>query len=510
MYERFTDRARKVMQLANQEAQRLHHEYIGTEHLLLGLIKEGSGVAANVLKNLDIDLRRVRQEVEKLVQSSPDMPIPGKLPQTPRAKKVVEYAVEEARNVNHNYVGTEHLLLGLLREEEGVASQVLMNLGLRLKQVREEVLALLGNTTIEGTRESAIPLCEEPYTIGNKSKTPALDSFGRDLTELARQNKLTPLVGRNGMIERMLVVLGGRTRFCLLLVGESGVGKKALVEGLAGWVGAGRVPEGLPVERLVAVDMGLLLAGVPGKWRRQELHCQFVEGRLNTILREAAEARVALSFESLPLLFAEWAQRVLGMFHAVLRQSSVPIIAAIRPREYRAHLTSNPDLTDLFEPLFVKPLSEEDTLEVLRNQREAFEKHHRVSITDQALSRAVELAELSLKGCLPGKAVRLLDRAAGLVRLRTHVPTPDLKEMEARIDAINREKEEAVAEQDFARAARLRDEGDKLKKRREQLVAEWDQQVRQTGLVEPESVAEALTRMLQGQETRSQREPETN
>src|SRR5438270_274271 len=174
MYERFTDRARKVMQLANQEAQRFHHEYIGTEHILLGLVKDGSCVAANVLKNLDVDLRKVRQEVEKIIQSSPDMPIPGKLPQTPRAKKVVEYAIEEARNVNHNYIGTEHLLLGLLREEEGFASQVLMNLGLRLTEVREEMLALVGNPQVEAGRESAISLCEEPYTIGNKSKTPAL------------------------------------------------------------------------------------------------------------------------------------------------------------------------------------------------------------------------------------------------------------------------------------------------------------------------------------------------
>src|SRR3990172_4032958 len=228
MYERFTDRARKVMQLANQEAQRFNHEYIGTEHVLLGLIKEGSGVAANVLKNLDVDLRKIRLEVEKLVQSGPDMVTMGKLPQTPRAKKVIEYSIEEARNLGHNYVGTEHILLGLLREQEGVAAQVLMNLGLKLEEVREEVLNLLGHGTEAGEGERA------PSSGKNaKSKTPALDSFGRDLTELARQGKLDPVIGRTNEIERVIQVLSRRTKNNPVLLGEAGVGKTAIVEGLA-------------------------------------------------------------------------------------------------------------------------------------------------------------------------------------------------------------------------------------------------------------------------------------
>ena len=215
MYERFTDRARKVMQLANQEAQRFNHEYIGTEHILLGLVKEGSGVAANVLKNLDVDLRKIRIEVEKIVQSGPDMVTMGKLPQTPRAKKVIEYAMEEARNLNHNYVGTEHLLLGLLREQEGVAAQVLMNLGLKLEDVREEVLNLLGHG-MDGSEGSERSEGRSSGKSG-KSKTPALDSFGRDLTELARQSKLDPVIGREGEIERVIQILCRRkrtTRFC--------------------------------------------------------------------------------------------------------------------------------------------------------------------------------------------------------------------------------------------------------------------------------------------------------
>src|SRR6476661_1456307 len=255
MYERFTDRARKVMQLANQEAQRFNHEYVGTEHVLLGLVKEGSGVAANVLKNLDVDLRKIRVEVEKIVQSGPDMVTMGKLPQTPRAKKVIEYAIEEARNLNHNYVGTEHLLLGLLREQEGVAAQVLMNLGLKLEDVREEVLNLLGHNMDSG--ETSGPSERGTTSKGGKSKTPALDSFGRDLTELARQGKLDPVIGRQNEIERVIQVLSRRTKNNPVLLGEAGVGKTAIVEGLAQMVVDSNVPELLRDRRIVVLDLAM-------------------------------------------------------------------------------------------------------------------------------------------------------------------------------------------------------------------------------------------------------------
>src|SRR5437016_10850297 len=278
MYERFTDRARKVMQLANQEAQRFNHEYIGTEHILLGLVKEGSGVAANVLKNLDIDLRKIRLEVEKIVQSGPDMVTMGKLPQTPRAKKVIEYSIEEARNLNHNYVGTEHLLLGLLREQEGVAAQVLMNLGLKLEDVREEVLNLLGHNMPNESESGGGGGGGERTTSKGKSKTPALDSFGRDLTELARQGKLDPVIGRATEIERVIQVLSRRTKNNPVLLGEAGVGKTAIVEGLAQLVIDSNVPELLRDRRIVVLDLAMMVAGT--KYRGQ------FEERIKAVMNE--------------------------------------------------------------------------------------------------------------------------------------------------------------------------------------------------------------------------------
>src|ERR1700743_3202540 len=299
MYERFTDRARKVMQLANQEAQRFNHEYIGTEHVLLGLVKEGSGVAANVLKNLDIDLRKIRLEVEKIVQHGPggEQVVLGKLPHTPRAKKVIEYSVEEARNLNHNYVGTDTPLVGLLREQEGVAAQVLMNLGLKLEDVREEVLNLLGHNMPEssdgqgggsgGGGGGAGGGGERTATKG-KSKTPALDSFGRDLTELARQGKLDPVIGRANEIERVIQILSRRQKKNPVLLGEAGVGKTAIVEGLAQQIIANDVPEILSEKRIVVLDLAMMVAGT--KYRGQ------FEERIKAVMNEVRRAKNVILF----------------------------------------------------------------------------------------------------------------------------------------------------------------------------------------------------------------------
>ncbi|HWA98923.1 MAG TPA: Clp protease N-terminal domain-containing protein, partial [Pirellulales bacterium] len=393
MYERFTDRARKVMQLANQEAQRFNHEYIGTEHVLLGLIKEGSGVAANVLKNLDVDLRKIRLEVEKLVQSGPDMVTMGKLPQTPRAKKVIEYSMEEARNLNHNYVGTEHILLGLLREQEGVAAQVLMNLGLKLEEVREEVLNLLGHG-IEGSEGGE----RNPAGGGGgggassgegksaKSKTPALDSFGRDLTELARQGKLDPVIGREKEIERAIQILCRRTKNNPVLLGEAGVGKTAIVEGFAQRVVDGDVPELLADRRIVVLDLAMMVAGT--KYRGQ------FEERIKAVMNEVRRAKNTILFiDELHTLVgaggAEGAIDASNVLKPALARGEIQCIGATTLDEYRKYIEKDSALDRRFQLIMVEPSTKSETIEILKGLRDRYEAHHRVQITDEALEAAV-------------------------------------------------------------------------------------------------------------------------
>src|ERR1700751_452472 len=339
MYERFTDRARKGMQMDNPEAQRFNHEYIGTEHILLGLVKEGSGVAANVLKNLDIDLRKIRLEVEKIVQAGPDMVTMGKLPQTPRAKKVIEYSIEEARNLNHNYVGTEHLLLGLLREQEGVAAQVLMNLGLKLEDVREEVLNLLGHNMDSGESGAGGGGGGgggggERTANKGKSITPALDSFGRDLTDLARQGKLDPVIGRQNEIERVIQVLSRRTKNNPVFLGEAGVGKTAIVEGLAQLVVDSNVPELLRDRRIVVLDLAMMAAGT--KYRGQ------FEERIKAVMNEVRRAKNTILFiDELHTLVgaggAEGAIDASNVLKPALARGEIQCIGATTLDEYRKY-----------------------------------------------------------------------------------------------------------------------------------------------------------------------------
>src|SRR5438876_1838658 len=357
MYERFTDRARKVMQLANQEAQRLNHEYIGTEHILLGLVKEGSGVAANVLKNLDIDLRKIRLEIEKIVQSGPDMVTMGKLPQTPRAKKVIEYSIEEARNLNHNYVGTEHLLLGLLREQEGVAAQVLMNLGLKLEDVREEVLNLLGHNMDSGEAGGGGGGGGERTASKGKSKTPALDSFGRDLTELARQGKLDPVIGRANEIERVIQVLSRRTKNNPVLLGEAGVGKTAIVEGLAQLIVDSSVPELLRDKRIVVLDLAMMVAGT--KYRGQ------FEERIKAVMNEVRRAKNTILFiDELHTLVgaggAEGAIDASNVLKPALARGEIQCIGATTMDEYRKYIEKDAALARRFQEIIVNPPSKEE------------------------------------------------------------------------------------------------------------------------------------------------------
>jgi ATP-dependent Clp protease ATP-binding subunit ClpC len=494
MYERFTDRARKVMQLANQEAQRFNHEYIGTEHILLGLVKEGSGVAANVLKNLEVDLRKIRLEVEKIVQSGPDMVTMGKLPQTPRAKKVIEYAMEEARNLNHNYVGTEHLLLGLLREQEGVAAQVLMNLGLRLEDVRDEVLTLLGGTSIEGAESGERGQGGTSSAKSGKSKTPALDSFGRDLTELARSHKLDPVIGREREIERVIQILCRRQKNNPVLLGEAGVGKTAIVEGFAQMVVDGNVPEILRDKRIVVLDLAMMVAGT--KYRGQ------FEERIKAVMNEVRRAKNTILFiDELHTLVgaggAEGAIDASNVLKPALSRGELQCIGATTLDEYRKYIEKDGALERRFQQVTVDPPSDEQTVEILKGLRPRYEEHHRVQITDDALEKAVELSSRYITGrCLPDKAIDVIDESGARIRLKSMVRPPDLKELEEEIERLNGAKEDAVANQDFEKAANLRDQADKLKKKKETLTEEWREKSRETdGVVDAEVVAEVVAKM---------------
>src|SRR5438034_4257748 len=492
MYERFTDRARKVMQLANQEAQRFNHEYIGTEHILLGLVKEGSGVAANVLKNLDIDLRKIRLEVEKIVQSGPDMVTMGKLPQTPRAKKVIEYSIEEARNLNHNYVGTEHLLLGLLREQEGVAAQVLMNLGLKLEDVREEVLNLLGHNMESG--ESGGSGGQERTAKQGKSKTPALDSFGRDLTELARQGKLDPVIGRANEIERVIQILSRRQKNNPVLLGEAGVGKTAIVEGLAQLVIDQNVPEILRDKRIVVLDLAMMVAGT--KYRGQ------FEERIKAVMNEVRRAKNTMLFiDELHTLVgaggAEGAIDASNVLKPALARGEIQCIGATTLDEYRKYIEKDAALARRFQAIIVNPPSMAETVEILKGLRDRYEAHHRVQITDAALKAAVEYSERYITGhCLPDKAIDVIDEAGARVRLKAMTRPPDLKAIDEDIEKLNAEKEAAVMEQDFEKAAHLRDKAEKLRKRKEATTKEWREKAKETdGIVDEEVVAEVVSKM---------------
>jgi ATP-dependent Clp protease ATP-binding subunit ClpC len=489
MYERFTDRARKVMQLANQEAQRFNHEYVGTEHVLLGLIKEGSGVAANVLRNLDVDLRKIRNEVEKIVQAGPEMVTMGKLPQTPRAKKVIEYAIEEARNLNHNYVGTEHLLLGLLREQEGVAAQVLMNLNLKLEEVREEVLNLLGHGMDAGGESE-----RGASSKGNKSKTPALDSFGRDLTDLARQGKLDPVIGRQNEIERVIQVLSRRTKNNPVLLGEAGVGKTAIVEGLAQMIVDGNVPELLRDRRIVVLDLAMMVAGT--KYRGQ------FEERIKAVMNEVRRAKNTILFiDELHTLVgaggAEGAIDASNVLKPALARGEVQCIGATTLDEYRKYIEKDGALERRFQTIVVEPPSKAEALEILRGLRDRYEAHHRVQITDEAIEASVELSDRYITGrCLPDKAIDVVDEAGARVRLKAMTRPPDLKELDEQIERLNQDKEEAVANQDFERAAALRDQADKLKKKKETITREWRERSKEIdGTVDEEIVAEVVSKM---------------
>ena len=497
MFERLTDRARKVMALANQEAQRFNHEYIGTEHILLGLVKEGSGVGPNVLKNLDIDLRKVRLEVEKLVKSGPEMVTMGKLPQTPRAKKVLEYAIEEARNLNHNYVGTEHLLLGLLREQDGVAAQVLMNLGVKLEEVREEVLNLLGagvdaDEMDEIGEEEGDPQASSPRR--GKSKTPALDSFGRDLTDLAKANELDPVIGRVDEIERLIQILCRRTKNNPVLLGEAGVGKTAIVEGLAQQIISKEVPDLLHDRRVVVLDLAMMVAGT--KYRGQ------FEERIKAVMNEVRRAKnIILFIDELHTLVgaggAEGAIDASNVLKPALSRGEIQCIGATTFDEYRKYIEKDSALERRFQSVTVEPPSHEQTIEILKGLRIKYEEHHRVKITDEAIKEAVELSTRYIPSRVqPDKALDIIDEAGARVRLASLTKPPDLADIEEKIELLGVEKEAAVRGADYEKAADLRDQAEKLRAEKDRVQKEWrDTMSEVSGTVDEEVIAEVVSKI---------------
>jgi len=493
MFERFTDRARKVMALANQEAQRFNHEYIGTEHVLLGLVKEGSGVGATVLKNLDVDIKKLRLEVEKQVKSGPDMITMGKLPQTPRAKKVIEYAIEEARSLNHNYVGTEHILLGILRETEGIAAQVLMSVGLKLEDVRQEVLNLLG-AGVDGGPAGLGMKMGPAIARKPKSKTPALDSFGRDLTELAADDKLDPVIGRKNEIERLIQILCRRTKNNPVLLGEAGVGKTAIVEGLSQQIVHKQVPEILKDKRIVVLDLAMMVAGT--KYRGQ------FEERIKAVINEVRRAKnVVLFIDELHTLVgaggAEGAIDASNVLKPALARGEVQCIGATTLDEYRKHIEKDGALERRFQTIIVEPPSKEETLDILRGLQDRYEAHHKVRFSDEALYQAVELSTRYIAGrCLPDKAIDVIDESGARVRLKNMTPPLDLTKAEEKIEKLQREKDEAVREADYERAAALRDEAQKLLDEKTKLQKKWYEENKEaTGTVDTETIAEVVSNM---------------
>ncbi len=519
MFDRFTDRARKVMGLAKAEAQRLNHEYIGTEHILLGLVQEGSGVAANVLKQMNIDLKRIRNEIEKIVKGSPTMVTQGNLPFTPRAKKVLELAVEEASNLGHNYIGTEHLLLGLIKENEGIAARVLLNLGVKLEEVREEILEFLGADKSSygqaggeaqsggagGGEESGQGGGGGGGEVGGgdaiasgigpgKSKTPALNAFGRDLTALAREGKLDPVIGRRREIERVMQILCRRTKNNPVLLGEAGVGKTAIVEGLAQDIVAGNVPEILADKRIVVLDLAMMVAGT--KYRGQ------FEERIKAVMNEVRRAKtVVLFIDELHTLVgaggAEGAIDASNVLKPALSRGEVQCIGATTLDEYRKYIEKDGALERRFQTVLVEPATRDEALEILKGLRDRYEAHHRVQITDGALELAVELSNRYITGrFLPDKAIDVLDEAGARVRLKALTQPTDLKEMAEKIALLDKEKEECVAAQDFERAAYLRDQADKMRKQRDELQRQWRANSKEVdGTVDEDVIAETVARI---------------
>ncbi len=476
MMNNFTPRAQQVLALARKEADRFNHNYVGTEHILLGLIKLGQGVAVNVLQKMGLDLETVRMEVEKQVGSGPDQKMVGNIPYTPRVKKVLALAGKEAKALNHSYVGTEHILLGLLREGEGVAARVLKNLEVDIERTRNEILKELDPnfTPQEGDEEGA----QEGAAAGSGSKregkTPALRAFGRDLTELAKKAEMDPVIGRANEIERVIQILCRRTKNNPVLIGEAGVGKTAIVEGLAQEIAAGNVPEILRDKKVITLDLALMVAGT--KYRGQ------FEERIKAVMDEIRRTKnVILFIDELHTIVgagsAEGAMDASNIIKPALSRGELQCVGATTLNEYRKYIEKDSALERRFQQVKVEAPNVEDTMLILKGIRHKYEAHHKAKITDEAVKAAAELSDRYITGrFLPDKAIDAMDEAGARARIASMTRPPDIKDIEKEIEEIKARKEAAIKAQDFEKAAALRDTEKQAKDRKDAVLKDWEKQ----------------------------------
>lgn len=482
MFDKFTNRAKQVIKLAKKEAQRLNHNYLGTEHVLLGLLKLGQGVAVNVLRNLHLNFENVRKEVERIVGFGPEMQVYGEPALTGKVKKVFEYANEEASNLSHNYVGTEHLLLGLLRQSDGVAVQVLENLHINLKEVRKEVLKELetfnlqippiGSSTPPSPGNKSSDKSSSGSNPGVSDKTPALKAYGHDLTEMAKQNQIDPVIGRHEEVERLIQILCRRRKNNPVLIGEPGVGKTAIVEGLAQAIIHGQVPENLRKKKLIGLDLALMIAGT--KYRGQ------FEERIKTVMDEIKKnGNILLFIDELHTIVgagaAEGAIDASNILKPSLSRGEIQCIGATTLDEYRKHIEKDGALARRFQTIVVNPPNNDDAFKILVGLKDKYQEHHKCLYTDAAIQAAVELSDRYITGrFLPDKAIDLLDEAGANTRIISMHQPDDIAKLDEQIESVKAGKEEAIAKQEYEKAARLRDSEKNLREELEQKKGEWE------------------------------------
>ena len=479
----FTPRAQQVIALARKEADRFHHNFVGTEHLLLGLIKLGQGVAVNVLQKMGLDLDTVRAEVEKEVKPGPPASVTGNIPLTPRVKKVLSLASKEAKALSHTYVGTEHILLGLLREGDGVAAKVLKNLDVDIEQCRQEILRELDPQFQQGSAEGGENLEEQPTNEGEakeakgkgkgEGKMPALKAFGRDLTEMARKGEMDPVIGRAQEIERVIQILCRRTKNNPVLLGEAGVGKTAIVEGLAQEIARGAVPEILLEKRIVTLDLALMVAGT--KYRGQ------FEERIKAVMDEIRRNRnVILFIDEIHTIVgagsAEGTMDASNIFKPALSRGELQIVGATTLSEYRKYIEKDSALERRFQTVKVEPPSVEDAITILNGLKSKYEDHHKAEFSPAAIESCVKLSDRYITSrFLPDKAIDVMDEAGSRARIASMQRPPDVKDLEAEIELLRARKEQAIKGQDFEGAAQLRDQEKQAKERLEKTLADWKQ-----------------------------------